>query len=133
MGQPLPAYAGFFIRKMKPWRYGKESSAARGYGSRWQKARATHLANSPLCVYHQQHGRTVAATVVDHITPHNGDQALFWNSLNWQSLCKICHDSIKAREERGTIGNAIGLDGWPIERLGGIQGQGEGQMSRAST
>ncbi|MCG8990866.1 HNH endonuclease [Laribacter hongkongensis] len=46
-------------------------------------------------------GRTVAATVVDHITPHRGDQRLFWDSSNWQPLCASCHSGAKQREERG--------------------------------
>jgi 5-methylcytosine-specific restriction endonuclease McrA len=46
-------------------------------------------------------GLTVAATVVDHITPHKGDAALFWDPANWQPLCKRCHDSTKQRLEKG--------------------------------
>jgi 5-methylcytosine-specific restriction protein A len=35
----------------------------------------------------------VAATVVDHIVPHRGDERLFWDSVNnWQSLCESCHN-----------------------------------------
>ena len=39
------------------------------------------------------------ASVVDHVTPHQGDQRLFWDEANHQSLCKPCHDGDKAREE----------------------------------
>ncbi|WP_232215651.1 HNH endonuclease signature motif containing protein [Paracoccus sp. J55] len=39
------------------------------------------------------------ATVVDHIKPHRGDQALFWNWNNWQALCTGCHSSVKQRQE----------------------------------
>ena len=35
----------------------------------------------------------MAANVVDHIKPHRGDSALFWNTENWQSLCDKCHNS----------------------------------------
>jgi len=80
---------------------------------RWRKARQTFLQRNPLCVYCQQIGRTTAAEVVDHIEPHklgraleSGDkaaikraQALFWDSTNWQPLCKHCHDAHKARLE----------------------------------
>lgn len=86
----------------------------RGYGHRWRKARADFLAQHPLCRYCEQQGRIVPATVVDHITPHKGDEVLFWDSENnWQPLCKPCHDSIKAREEQGQF---IGCDveGHPI-------------------
>lgn len=77
-------------------------SAERGYGGRWQKARATYLRHHPLCVACEAAGRLVAATVVDHITPHKGDQALFWDSdNNWQALCKRCHDRKTVREDGG--------------------------------
>jgi 5-methylcytosine-specific restriction endonuclease McrA len=41
------------------------------------------------------------ATVVDHIKPHRGDQNLFWEETNWQTLCQRHHDRDKQREERG--------------------------------
>ena len=81
------------------WRDGK-TTAQRGYGYRWQQARERYLFEHPLCVYCDRQGRTTEAKVVDHIKPHNGDQTLFWDQTNWQSLCKLCHDSIKQREER---------------------------------
>ena len=37
--------------------------------------------------------------VADHITPHRGDEALFWDMCNGQCLCKRCHDRDKQREE----------------------------------
>jgi 5-methylcytosine-specific restriction endonuclease McrA len=37
--------------------------------------------------------------VADHIRPHRGDEALFWDRANLQCLCKPCHDSAKKREE----------------------------------
>ena len=40
-------------------------------------------------------GHVTAATVVDHIIPHRGDENLFWERDNWQSLCKLHHDSDK--------------------------------------
>ena len=65
------------------------------------------LADHPLCVYCEQRGRLTPANVVDHVRPHRGDMALFWDVSNWQPLCKKCHDAAKAREERG---NASGCD-----------------------
>lgn len=92
------------------------SSAQRGYGSRWQKARATYLANHPLCRICKQSGIVKVAEVVDHIVPHKGDQALFWDTENWQPLCKQCHDSHKRRAEQS--GRVIGCDpdGIPIDK-----------------
>lgn len=82
------------------WRDDKKSSTARGYGYKWQKARAGYLAKYPLCVYCQTKGFVIEATVVDHIVPHEGDQKLFWNSDNWQALCATCHSSVKQKQER---------------------------------
>jgi len=76
------------------------SSTARGYGYRWQKARLHYLAEHPLCVMCAADGKVMPATVVDHIKPHGGNDALFWDSTNWQPLCKHCHDSRKQKQER---------------------------------
>ncbi|CAG9184237.1 HNH endonuclease [Cupriavidus respiraculi] len=77
------------------------SSAARGYGGKWQRERAEYLKANPICVEHRKAGRIVPATVVDHIVPHKGDQRLFWRRSNWQALCKSCHDRKTAREDGG--------------------------------
>ncbi|PIT51873.1 hypothetical protein BHC44_09700 [Snodgrassella alvi] len=98
----------------KEWREGK-TSAQRGYGHKWRKERARWLKEHPLCVYCNAQGRITPATVVDHIKPHNGDQRLFWSRSNWQSLCKLHHDSTKQHEERtGKRRPVIGLDGYPV-------------------
>lgn len=83
------------------------SSAARGYGKKWQQARVVFLRANPFCAFHRQRGELVAATVVDHIVPHRGDYTLFWRRSNWQPLCDACHSSLKQREERG---GAAGFD-----------------------
>lgn len=80
----------------------RQTSARRGYGSRWQKARLGYLAKHPLCVECAQMGKVTAASVVDHIIPHEGDQTRFWDSENnWQSLCKPHHDAKTARDDGG--------------------------------
>jgi len=76
------------------------SSRRRGYTTAWQKARAAYLSRHPLCVFCERDGRVTAAAVVDHIEPHRGDHEKFWDSDNWQSLCKKHHDSTKQREEK---------------------------------
>jgi 5-methylcytosine-specific restriction enzyme A len=78
----------------------RPSAARRGYGPRWRKARAAYLARHPLCAACQAEGRVVPATVVDHVVPHRGDAALFWDQANWAALCKPCHDAKTAREGR---------------------------------
>ena len=67
-------------------------AASRGYNRDWQEARLFFLEKHPLCVECEKEGRYVRATVVDHIIPHRGDMKLFWDSDNWQSLCKHHHD-----------------------------------------
>ncbi len=81
------------------WRTSGMTAAERGYGHQWRKARASFLRRHPLCVMCQAEGRTVVATVVDHIKPHRGDQRLFWDSSNWQPLCATHHSRDKQREE----------------------------------
>lgn len=77
-----------------------KSTAEKGYGRRWQKARAAFLHAHPLCVRCEAQGKLTAATIVDHITPHRGDPALFWDRSNWQALCKSCHDRKTMTEDR---------------------------------
>ena len=88
------------IQQVTPdsWRSGK-STAERGYGGRWQRERKRFLFKHPMCCYCERDGRVTAATVVDHIIPHRGDQVLFWDQSNWQALCAPCHDSVKKAEE----------------------------------
>ena len=76
-----------------------KKTAERGYGSKWQIYRKRFLAANPLCVYCLEKGQVTAANVVDHIIPHKGDQVLFWDTENHQSLCTPCHSSVKQREE----------------------------------
>lgn len=63
------------------------------YGHSWQKTRAATLRAEPLCRMCLAAGRTVAATVVDHIMPIEDGGTN--EQSNLQPLCKRCHDSIK--------------------------------------
>ena len=72
--------------------YQRENAAQRGYDSRWRSARKRYLVRHPLCALCWKEGKTVPATVVDHVIPHRGDPRLFWDEGNWQPLCKGCHD-----------------------------------------
>lgn len=82
------------------WRTSDQTAAQRGYGYKWQQARAQYLREHPLCVRCKADGQVAAATVVDHIVPHRGDQSLFWRRSNWQSLCATHHSRDKQREEQ---------------------------------
>lgn len=75
----------------------------------------SYLREHPLCADHQARGMVAAATVVDHIVPHRGDEGLFWNPDNHQALCAQCHNSAKAREERGGVKPGCSIDGVPLD------------------
>ena len=80
----------------------RRTSRERGYSRRWEAAARAFRAQYPLCgmrpgglspVMSQCHdqGRVSPAEQVDHVVPHRGDQALFWDREgNWQSLCRAC-------------------------------------------
>ena len=55
-----------------------------------------------------EQGDVVAATVVDHIVPHKGNEAFMWDESNYQSLCKTCHDRKTATEDGGFGRNELG-------------------------
>jgi len=76
----------------------RNTSNERGYIYRWQKARKIFLNQHPLCAVCQSNGQVTVASVVDHIIPHKGNEALFWDESNWQSLCKFHHDQKTGRD-----------------------------------
>lgn len=118
------------------WRQPDATSTKRGYGYAWQKAREGHLRSHPFCVMClvqmglateadcrrafdgeakaevmlvcAERGLVVPwAHVVDHRTPHRGEQTLFWNRANWQSLCTPHHSRDKQRTEAALGGPAV--------------------------
>lgn len=96
-----PAHAEEYRKRVDQKR---GTAAQRGYGSRWQKARIGFLKTHPLCECSECQGgkvRVMAATVVDHIQPHRGDQKLFWVKSNWMAMAKECHDRKTARDDGG--------------------------------
>lgn len=114
------ALAGNRTPTMQPgsWRTSAQTSSQRGYGYRWQKAREAYLLVHPFCVYCLREQRIVATTVaeiilecahrelmppygnvVDHIIAHRGDQTLFWDQSNWQTMCQPHHSRDKQRQE----------------------------------
>lgn len=101
--------------KQPSWRNDKRTAAERGYGSKWQKARASYLAANPVCCRCETNGRIVAATVVNHRVPHKGDRKLFWDRKNWEPVCKPCHDGTIQREERSGFVTGTGRDGRPLD------------------
>lgn len=71
------------------------------YGRRWQKQRAAFLQAHPLCVDCQREGRVTAATIVDHVIAHKGDERLFWDQSNWAALCASHHSAKTVRTDGG--------------------------------
>lgn len=75
----------------------RPTARQRGYTRAWETESKLFLAYHPVCA---APGCTSLATLVDHIIPHKGDTALFWDRANWQPLCTHCHNSTKQRQER---------------------------------
>ena len=73
--------------------------------ARFRRERHAYLATHAVC----NMCRREAASILDHITPHRGVPALFWNQRNWQGLCVRCHGIKTAREVWGR-GNAPASD-----------------------
>lgn len=66
--------------------------------TRWRAKAADQLRREPLCRMCQREQITRAASICDHVTPHRGDERLFWEGET-QSLCKPHHDRDKQRVE----------------------------------
>jgi 5-methylcytosine-specific restriction enzyme A len=79
-----------------------EQPHKRLYGlKRWLRLSRRFRRVNPLCVECAAAGRTVAAQVVDHIRPHKGDETLFWDWKNLQSLCGSCHSAKTVAQDGG--------------------------------
>ena len=81
----------------------------------WRRTRQSILRQEPLCRMCAMSGRAETATIVDHITPHRGDPALFYAVENLQPLCHECHASLKQQQETRGWHGAIGADGMPLD------------------
>lgn len=82
---------------------------------RWYRLRWHQLNDHPLCAMCQAVGRVTEATVADHITPHRGDEALFYDEENLQSLCKSCHDGAKQQLEKSGTLRGCDVNGLPLD------------------
>jgi len=63
---------------------------------RWEALKAQVRREQPLCPLCEADGRTVAGTQTDHVRPHRGDEALFFDIANLQNLCDV-HHAMKTR------------------------------------
>jgi 5-methylcytosine-specific restriction protein A len=93
LGQPTAAArAGDDYRR-------RGTRQSQGYTNEWLARARDFRKRYPLCAMHLRLGKVRPAECVDHIIPHRGDQGLFWDEGNWQSLCNHCHNGEKRREE----------------------------------
>lgn len=83
---------------------------------RWKVMWQQQLAVEPYCRFCLLLGRHTRATIVDHVKAHRGSATLFFSMRNLQSLCVVCHNSIKAQIERAKRNAGCGLDGRPRSR-----------------
>ena len=93
----------------------RPSARALGYTWHWEKASRIYLNHNVLCVMCRANGRVVAATLVDHIIPHKGDMAVFWDVNNWQALCKNCHNNDKQFIDNNKYKKDVDDNGWPVD------------------
>lgn len=83
-------------REAQPWRKWYQTA-------RWRALRNRIILRDAATCQWPGCGRVCAEkgeATVDHIRPHRGDAALFWDEGNLQLLCKACHDGPKAAAER---------------------------------
>lgn len=81
----------------------------------WRELRRKHLLRYPYCNCPQHRGKRVRANIVDHIEPHHGNEALFWDQNNLQSLTKECHDGPKRRKEKSGLWPGSDANGEPAD------------------
>lgn len=80
-----------------------------GYDKHWEKYRKNFLMQNPLCVDCLKEGTYTPANVVDHIIPHKGSRAIFWDESNHQAMCTTCHNRKTASEDMGWWDTSKGL------------------------
>ena len=80
----------------------------------WLSLRAALLTAEPLCRECRRFGRATPATTADHVVPHRGDKALFFDAANLQPLCDAHHTDKQRIECGGPQRAPIGVDGWPL-------------------
>lgn len=93
--QPCPTHGGGALARQ---RRDREAGRRLYDTQRWRRARRAFLADHPMCVDCSSEGRYALAAHVDHIDPHRGDEAKFWDVANWQALCAM-HHSRKTKKE----------------------------------
>jgi len=96
------------LRSAKPMRKTKDvarnewrrTATQRGYNKRWTRAAEEFRKRHPLCCMCEKEAKVSPAECVDHVIPHGGNDKLFWDERNWQSLCWLCHSKKTRSEQR---------------------------------
>lgn len=68
------------------------------YNGHWARYSQQYRRHHPFCIECEREGILTASEVVDHIIPHRGDYALFWDVNNHQPLCERHHTAKTANE-----------------------------------
>jgi 5-methylcytosine-specific restriction protein A len=66
----------------------------------WQAIRIQVFVRDAYTCQMKGCGKVTSRPIADHVRPHRGDRARFFNPGNVQTLCKPCHDGAKQRAER---------------------------------
>jgi 5-methylcytosine-specific restriction enzyme A len=82
--------------------------------ARWQRLRAQHLKQHPLCTRCAAKGKTALASEVHHRIACHDDAHLQMDPSNLESLCAPCHAPMRHDDRRG-YSKAIDTDGQPLD------------------
>ncbi|MCW5758279.1 MAG: HNH endonuclease [Phenylobacterium sp.] len=79
-----------------------EGSQVRAWykSAEWRRTRVRVFERDDYTCQWEGCGLIVARPHADHISPHRGDRALFFDDANVQTLCPPHHNSAKQRQER---------------------------------
>ena len=91
-------------RGQKKEGYNRSASDPRYHLYRWEKESKAFRSDHPLCEMCLKKGIYTPAEVVDHIIPVAICKD-FWDSSNWQSLCKK-HNAEKGNKDKKIIAEA---------------------------
>jgi hypothetical protein len=84
-------------------------------GVRWRRVAKMFLDQNPLCAPCLKSHRETPATIVHHKIEHKGDETLFWDWDNLESVCASCHSGHIRVSEHVGYSQSCDADGWPID------------------
>lgn len=83
------------------------SSTDRGYDSVWRQLRDRYYQLHPDCEACAAGGLATPGQIVDHVTPHRGDDVLRLDVRNLQTLCLSCHRRKTMTEGAGYVARGV--------------------------